>query len=119
MLTDPQSVTLSGTATSLPRVSVMPTSAKYAAPDATLRLDVTHTYGRRNRHGVRVTSDKIAADPLIATSNRRLSASAWFTIDVPPEGYTVVEQVAMIKALSDWLTANTNANATKVCGGES
>jgi hypothetical protein len=68
---------------------------------------------------VRVKSDKIAVDPLITTVSRRLSASCWVAIDVPPEGYTVVEQVALVKALCDWLLASTSANTTKVVGGES
>lgn len=118
-LSDPQSVTLSGTAATLPRTATGALSATYANPDSTLKLDVLHNVGRRNRHQARVTSSKIAADPLLSNVNRRLSASAWITIDVPPEGFSVAEQVALIKALTDWLTASTMANATKVVGGES
>jgi hypothetical protein len=119
MLTDPQSVTLAGTAVSLPRTAITATGAAYTAPDSTLVLDTIHNYGRRNRSMVRIRQDKIAADPLVATTNRRLSASAWVTIDTPPEGFSVAEQVALVKALSDWLSASTYANTTKLVGGES
>lgn len=119
MLADPQSVTIGGTASSLPRVTTTPTGATYVVPDSTIRLELNHTYGRRNRHMVRVRQDKIAADPLLSGTNRRLSATVGLYIDVPPEGFSITEQVALIKALTDWLTASTNANATKVVGGES
>lgn len=119
MLSDPQSVTISGSAVSLPRTAVTPTGAAYTSPDSTVAFDILHTKGRRNRHQVRIKSDKIAADPLLTATNRRLSASVWLTVDVPPEGFTVAEQVALISALAAWLTASTNANATKVVGGES
>jgi hypothetical protein len=119
MLTDPQSVTLAGTAVSLPRTAFTANGAVYTSPDSTLVLETIHNYGRRNRSMVRIRQDKIAADPLIATTNRRLSASAWFTIDTNPEGFSVAEQVAIIKLLSDWLSASTYSNATKLVGGES
>lgn len=119
MLADPQSITLAGTATSLPRTAVTPTGAVYSTPDSSIKFDVLHNYGRRNRHMVRIKSDKIAADPLLAGNNRRLSTSVWLVVDVPPEGFSTADQVGLIKALSDWLTASSNANATKVVGGES
>ena len=119
MLSDPQSVTLAGTAVSLPRTATSGTGATYKAPDSTLVLETIHNYGRRNRAMVRVRQVKIAADPLIATTNRRLSLSAWLVVDMPPEGFSIAEQVSLVKALSDWLSASTYANTTKLVGGES
>lgn len=119
MLADPQSITLSGTATSLPRTGVTPQGAKYSSPDTSLTLSTVHNYGRRTRHSVQVRQDKIAADPLLTSANRRLSASVWLAIDVPPEGFSIAEQTALIKSLTDWLTASTMANAGKLAGGES
>jgi hypothetical protein len=119
MLSDPQSVTIGGTAVSLPRTAITANGASYVAPDSATRLEVLHTYGRRNRHMVRVRTDKIAADPLLASNNRRLSATAGFYIDVPPEGFSVTEQVALVKSLTDALSASTMALTTKVVGGES
>lgn len=118
MLNDPQTITISGTANTLPRVSTTPTGAVYANPDSTVTFDVTHNRGRRNKHMVRIRTDKVAADPLLANVNRRLSMSGWFALDVPPEGFTVTEMVATLAALATWLTANSNANAVKVVGGE-
>lgn len=119
MLADPQTITISGSASTLPRTAVVPDGAIYSNPDSTIKFDVRHTNGRRNRSIARLRSDKIAADPLLTATNRRLSATVYVAVDVPPEGFSVAEQVALIKALSDWLTASTNANATKVVGGES
>lgn len=119
MLSDPQSITLGGTAVSLPRTAITANGASYVAPDSATRLEVLHTYGRRNRHMGRVRQDKIAADPLLSSTNRRLSATAGFYVDVPPEGYSIAEQVALLKSLTDALTASTMALATKILGGES
>jgi hypothetical protein len=40
-------------------------------------------------------------------------------LDVPVNGFTTAEQVQIITGLTTWLTASTNANATKMVGGES
>lgn len=83
MLSDPQSITLSGSASSLPRTSTTQLGAVYSNPDSTITLDVVHNKGRRNRTTVRLRQDKIAADPLLATVNRRLSTTAYFGVDSP------------------------------------
>jgi len=119
MLVDPQVITLSEAALTLPRTAVTSDGAKYSSPDTTLKASVRHTYGRRNRHSVQLTFDKVAADPLLSSANRRLSMSTWILVDVPPEGFTIAEQVALVKALTTWLTANSMANTSKVVGGES
>lgn len=117
-LSDPQSITVAGVQ-ALPRTSTVADGSAYSKADGTLRLELAHTYGKRTRHVARIRSNKIAADPLLATTNVRLSASVYLTIDVPSAGFTVAEQVELVTALSTWLTAGTNANVTKLVGGES
>jgi hypothetical protein len=45
--------------------------------------------------------------------------STYIVADVPPVGFSVVEQKQIIDALTAWLTASSGANVTKFLGGES
>jgi hypothetical protein len=115
---DPQSVTI-GSAISLPRTSSGVNNGAFTSSDGTTGLVVAHTYGNRTRRTARVNFAKIAADPLISAQNIKYSASAYVVLDVPITGFTVAEQVQIITGLTTWLTATSNANATKLAGGES
>jgi len=114
---DPQSVTI-GSALSLPRTGQGVGTGTFTKDDGTAQLVVSHANGRRVRRTARVNFSKVAADPLVTGTNLRLSASAYIVIDVPVNGFTVAEQVQIITGLTTWLTASTNANATKLVGGE-
>jgi len=111
---DPQSITLSGTATSLPRISSGVNSGSFATPDGSIVVKVSHAYGKRNRRTVRLEHSKIAADPLTA-ANTKYSMTAYVVLDVPTVGYSVTEASAVAKAFTDWLTP---ANVGKLLGGE-
>jgi ribosomal protein L28 len=115
---DPQSVTI-GSAISLPRTSQGTNNGAFTSSDGTTGLVVSHAYGNRTRRTARINFAKIAADPLISAQNIKYSASVYMVIDVPITGFTVAEQVQIITGLTTWLTASTNANATKLAGGES
>lgn len=117
-LSDPQSVTINAVANSLPRVSSAVNSGVFQKDDTTVKMEVSHQYGKRNRRLVRLTHSKIAADPLISSTNIKYSMSVGLTIDVPVTGYTVAEAKQIVDALSAWLTASSGANITKVLGGE-
>jgi hypothetical protein len=117
-LSDPQSVTINSVAQSLPRVSSGINSGIFQKDDTTVRLEVSDQYGKRTRRLVRLTHSKIAADPLISSTNIKYSMSVGLTIDVPVTGYTVAEAKQIVDALSAWLTASSGANITKVLGGE-
>lgn len=115
---DPQSVTI-GSAISLPRTGQAINSGVFTAADGTTVLTVSHQQGKRVRRTARVKYDKIVADPIVTGTNLRVSAGVYIVLDVPPNGFTTAEQVQLITALTTWLTASTNANATKLVGGES
>jgi len=115
---DPQSVTVSGTAVSLPRTGSGVSSGTFTAPDNTTKLTLSHTYGKRTRRQYRLDFNKIAADPLTA-QNARFSSSAYVVIDHPIVGFTSAELIAQLVALADALKAGTNSAATKLVGGES
>lgn len=116
---DPQSVTISGSAVSLPLISREGTSTEYRSGDGATRLTIQHTGTKRFRRTARITTTKISTDPLVVAQNVRLSASAYVVLDVPVDGYTSAEQTALVAALTKWLTDTTNANTVRLVGGES
>jgi len=119
LFTDPQSLTVNAVANALPRVTTNQNGAVYSKDDGNLKLSISSAYGKRNRRTVRVDFRKTAADPLFPAQNIPYSMSTYIVADVPPVGFTVVEQKQIIDALTAWLTASSGANVTKFLGGES
>lgn len=115
---DPQSVTVDGTAHSLPRVSSGENSGSFQSNDGTVKLSVSHQYGKRTRRTIRLEHSKIAPDPLISSTNIRHSMTCYMVIDTPQTGYTVTEAKAVADALAAFLTASSGAATTKLLGGE-
>lgn len=116
-LADPQIVTLSSVATTLPRTSSGVNSGTFRAPDSSLVLTVSHAYGKRNRRVVRLDHTKIAADPLTSV-NTKFGMSVYTVFDVPGTGYTVAEAAAVVAAHTKALTDTSGALVTKILGGE-
>jgi hypothetical protein len=117
-LSDPQSVTINSVAISLPRTSNGVNSGTYQSGDGLVKETVSHQYGKRNRHLVRLDHSKIAADPFQGTVNAKYSMAAYVVFDVPPVGYTVAEAKQVIDGLFAQLNASSGALITKVLGGE-
>jgi hypothetical protein len=117
MFTEPQSVTVSGSAKSLPRVQYGDRNGTFENASTGHALKLSHQVGKRNRRTVRLDITKTAADPFQTDVNRQYSMSAYLVIDHPPVGFTAAETEANAKALVDWLAVA--GNLTKVVGGES
>jgi hypothetical protein len=120
-LSDPSSVTISGTTTTLPRVSTGDRKAVYQSGDETITLTVSHlpTKGKGWRRMVRIDTSKIAADPFETDVNNEVSMSAYVVIETPSDGFSPTEALAVWKGLSGLLTASSDAAMIKVLGGES
>lgn len=116
---DPQSVTINAVANSLPRVSSGNNSGSFSKDDGVVRLSVSHqlTKASRWRRAVRLDHAKIATDPLTA-ANKRFSSAITIVVDMPVDGYTIVEQKQIVDALTLWCTTGSGANVTKLLGGE-
>jgi hypothetical protein len=115
---DPQSVTVSGTAISLPRVSQGIDSGGFKSSDGNTALTVGHKNGPRNRRTIRLQSTKVGADPLLSGANNYYSMSTYLVVDTPKVGFTVAEAKAVVDALVAYLSASTGANVTKLLGDE-
>lgn len=118
MYSDPQSVTISGSAKSLARTSSTENGGKFATSDRTHRMLVSHSYGKRQRHTIRLEVDSVTASPLITGQNVLNSISVYLVADLP-NGYDATVAKAAIDGFLANLSASTGANITKLIGGES
>jgi hypothetical protein len=118
MLADPQSVTVGGTAISLPRTGVDKNSADYTSSDGNSQMRVQQTTNSTTRNTViSLKTNKIAADPITAVNSRK---SQIITISArgPIDGFTVTEIKDQLVGLANALTASSAALALKILGGE-
>jgi hypothetical protein len=118
MFSDPQSITVSGVAKSLPRVSMGELNGQFRASDGAYTLSVKHNQGRKDRSLVRLDTKKIGTNPLDPTKNLPYTSSAYLVLDAPSQGsgFTSTELEDLTKGLVAYLTA---ANVTKFVGKES
>lgn len=114
---DPQSLTINAVAQTLPRTSSGSNTGTFQTNDGTVRLSVSHNYGKRNRRTIRVDFSKIAADPL-TSENVEFSMSTYVVVDTPVRGFTVTEAKQIVDALTAYLTASSGARVTQLLGGE-
>lgn len=115
---DPQSVTIAGVATSLPRTSSGANAGGFSSSDGLVKLIVSSSYGKRTRRTLRLEHSKIAADPFVTGVNTKYSMTCYVVVDVPQTGYTVAQQKEVVDALVAYLTASTGAKVTQLLGGE-
>jgi len=119
VLADPQSVTISGTAISLPKTDDRPQTNVYSSfADGVTLFGTQRVTGKDNRRRATVSlqKEKIAADALTAV-NQRVASSVTVSFSFPA-GFTTTEVEAQAAALITWLTASTNANLKKILAGE-
>jgi hypothetical protein len=115
---DPQSVTISGSAISMPRTSSGVSSGGFKSADGLTQLSVSHQNGNRNRRTIRLQTTKVGADPLLSGANNYYSMSTYIVVDTPKVGYTVAEAKAVVDALVAYLTASTGARVAQLLGDE-
>lgn len=116
---DPQSITISGVTTPLPRTSSGEDEGEYTSGDGLLQLLCFHKYGKRVRRELRVNVSKLTPDPFKPAENVRVSMSVYTVFDLPPAGFTVAEATAAWVGFNTLQTASSNALIGKVLGGES
>jgi len=120
-LTDPQTITISGATTLLPRVNVEGSESEYRSADGLISLSVAHSdSGKRGRSVIRVDHAKLAADPFQSGQNVKTGCAVYTVVDFPSAGfYTDAELLAIWQGFNTQLTAASNAVFTKFLGGES
>jgi hypothetical protein len=116
---DPQTITISGTTTPLPRVSVGDDESEYQSGDGLIKVTASHNYGKRTRRMARIDVQKISADPYKPTENVKVSMSNYIVFDMPAAGYTPAEALAVWVGFRTQLAATSDALIVKLLGGES
>jgi hypothetical protein len=117
--TDPQTVTISGVTTPLPKVSTEGDETVYQSADGLIQILASHDIGKRSRHLLRINHSKLTADPFIPAENVKVSMSCYLVFDVPPAGYTAADQLAVYAGFKTQFTAAADALITKLLAGES
>jgi len=116
---DPQSVTIVGGATSLPRTASGQNIGAFTSADALTKLSVASDYKpQRIRRTARLDLSKVAANPFDSSVNARYAMSAYLVVDVPVVGYALADQVTNVSGLLTWLNASSAAKLTQLLGGE-
>lgn len=118
MFSDPQSVTISGTAVSMPRTGTSDDASRYASSDRSTKLEISHTYRKRARHVARLSRDTLVASPLISGQNISQGMTVTITVDTPI-GYDSAAAKAAVDGFLANFTATNAGNVTKLIGGES
>lgn len=116
---DPQQITIDGTAFSAPRVFTGKPEGAFVSADGVVRIEIVPPKGGATRkHTIaRLRHAKVAPDPLTAT-NVRVSDLISLNVNRPNDGYTDAEIEKQVVAFIGWLTASTNANLKKLIAGE-
>lgn len=119
MFTDPQTITIAGSAITLPRVTQKAQSAIYKNADETVVLEIeTTTTGRnRKRHFAKSTKRKVVVDPLVVDKQDFDTLSFSTVADRPSYGFSLQEFTDLINAHIAWL--QTSGVIAKLWGGES
>lgn len=115
---DPQSITISGTAISLPRIPSGNKKGIFATSDLKTRIEVDPKVGNRVSVSARLYQNKVVTDPLVTTTNVVVGDMVSLTINKPIAGYTDDDILAQVTGFIAWLTAGTNANLKKLIAGE-
>ncbi|DAD52205.1 TPA_asm: coat protein [ssRNA phage Gerhypos.3_21] len=118
---DPQSVTISGSAISLPNTGRGLGIGTYSSNDGSLAMDIRNTQSgkSRSRRTIGVVSKKYAEDPTREGNSLPVSATVRLVVDTPAQGYTPADIEAILVGFIANLTASSNANIKKLLGGES
>lgn len=117
MFADPQSVTYSAVAKSLPAVGRNEVQSEYKLNDSGVVYDLilSHQFGKRNRVVARLRRDSFSSDPLVPAQNILGSMTATLTVDFPTIGLTPSDAQLLAKALIGWAS---DANVLKLVNGE-
>jgi len=116
---DPLSITLGGTAISLPRVISGANTSTYTSGDGTTSVVASSNYAKRTRRVLRLDTNKITTDPFIPAQNVKVSSSFYLVWDLPVAGYTAADALDQYVGLDGLASATSNKIIKQLLGGES
>lgn len=116
---DPQSITIDGVTTSLPRVFSEGYESKYQGANGLVVLEASSQFNTRTRQLLRINQTKTTSDPYIPANNREVSMSCYMVFDRPNVGFTDDDAFKLYTGFNSMYTASTSALVKKVLAGES
>jgi hypothetical protein len=119
VLTDPQAVTISGTASSLPRLEERSETNVYS--DRTNNVDLYVTQKVDKKTGIQRSTTSLVKSTIVTDPVTGLNAKVPYSISVSsmaPIGITAAQTEALYDALTTALEASTKALLKKILGGE-
>lgn len=92
-------------------------------PASQLKLEISHSYGKRYRHLVKFTLKSYQPDPINPAVNMLVSASAHLVIDEPSTGALDSDLKFLSDCVVEWLQSNPvggsdEVNSVRFIGGE-
>lgn len=118
---DPVSLSIDTTAYSLARINTGGTDGKFISDDGNVTLVIVPSVNRSGRKvsAARLTVSKVTTDPLVSTTNQRVSQTVTVAYNNPAYGFTAVETINALKGLIATLEADSDANFKKFLNQES
>lgn len=113
---DPQSVTVDGTAVSLARTGQSLSEGTFRSADGKFELSVKHSTNSRYRHLAQLKMLDTVSNPLVPDQNIAVSAHAHVVIDAPRNGLSNAQIGDISDAIVAWATPT---NIAKLIAGES
>jgi hypothetical protein len=115
---DPQSITIDGTTTSLPRILTGTTVGSFKSNDGTIELTIDpRGTSKRRRNVARLYVKEAVEDPLTGLTTIQ-GYMISLTSDRPLTGIPDATIVKAATGLIAWNTATSNANLNKLVAGE-
>lgn len=116
---DPQTVTIDGTASTLPRVYEKENVGSFTGPNKDVEMVIrpTLTKAMRRHQVVQLKVAKNATDP-ISGFVKRVESTMSLVLDAPVAGFSDAELTSALSGLITWATTGTNANLKKFVAGE-
>jgi hypothetical protein len=117
---DPQSVTISGSAATMPRISSGVNTGAFQTADGGVKMTIAHASNRsRARRTLRLDYRALVPDVINPEVNRITTASVYVVVNVPEDGsMPLATQKGLVDALVAYLTASSGARVTQLLGGE-
>jgi hypothetical protein len=118
---DPQTITIDGVTSSLPRVSVGDGKSIYRSNNGLVTLSASHQYGKRTRRVLRVDVENLGVSDIYTGLGKDESMSCYLVFDLPKYStyFTPATAKFVFDGFNTQLHASSDALITKLLGGES
>lgn len=118
---DPVTLSIDTAAYSLARITTGGTDGKFISDNGNVVLSIVPSTNRSGRKvsAARLTVSKVTTDPLVSTTNQRVSQTVTVAFNNPAYGFTATETINALKGLIAALESGSDANFKKFLNQES